>query len=230
MVKDNNTEKKERFQDRLASFISSKRTMLLVFLCLIVGGLVVLTVFSEIDTQINEEATLLIEKAQANYQEWLIEEDLNKKNIFENEIIESLDHIISNYSYNYPVLRALYTKGLIYFNNENWQTAHENFILIKDNFSQSYLTALALYFEGVCQEELNNPDLAIEAYLSIYKNYKTMPLLPAIIFSIGRLYDETEDYVKAEEFYNILKADYQNSTWTNHAINRIINLKSEGKL
>ena len=230
MLKDNNKEKKERFQDRLSSFISSKRTVLLVFLCLIVGGLLVMTVFSEIDTQINEEATLLIEKSQSSYKKWLVEEDLNKKNILENEIIESLDHIISVYSDKYAAQRSLYTKGLIYFNNKNWQAAYENFILIKDNFSQSYLTALALYFEGVCQEELNDPILAIEAYLSIYENYKTMPLLPGIIFSIGRLYDETEDYLKAEEYYNILKADYKNSTWTNYAINRIINLKSEGKL
>ncbi len=221
---------KQSFQDKLVSFIASKRIILIVFLCLLVAGFVVLAVTSEINNRIDERSTILVENAQQKYDDWLNEVLSEKKILLENELIDSLDNIISDYSGKYAAQRAIYIKGLIYFNTKNWQPAYENFILLKDDFKESYLTSLALFFAGVCQEELNNTELALDTYIYIYNSYKTLPLLPNVIFSIGRLYDEQENYEKAEEYYNILKSDYNFSTWTKYAINRIIYLKSEGKL
>lgn len=225
-----NTDTKKTIQDKIAEFIAEKRKVLLVIFGLILLFIVLLAVFSEIDKRISEQSAELVEDAQKKYDLWLNEENSENKNALETGLIESLDNIISDYPDKYAGGRAIYLKGLIYFNTEDWKNAYDNFILLNNKFKSSYLTSLALFFAGTCQEELNNPELAIEAYIEIIKNYKNMPLISNVIFSTGRLYDEQGNYEKAEEYYNVLKADYSNSTWTKYAINRLIYLKSTGKL
>jgi TolA-binding protein len=228
MIKNKDT--KKTFQDIVAEFISSKKTVILVIIGIILAFLLFFAVYSEIEKNINEQSAILAEDAQKKYDSWLNEENKENKDELENELLELIDKIINEYPDKYAALRAYYLKGLISYNKENWQDAYGNFILLKDDFRGSYLTSLALFLAGVCQEELNNSELAIEAYTEIYNNYKNMPLLPDVIFSIGRLYDNDGNYEKAEEYYNILKADYGSSLWTKYAINRIIYLKSIGKL
>ena len=228
MIKD--TESKKRLQDVIAEFISAKRTVILVFFGLVILFFLSFAVYTEIDKNINEEATVLAENAQQKYDDWLNEDDSNNKSEIETELMEQLDKIITDYSGKYAALRALYTKGLVYYNKEEWQSAYESFILTDDDFKGTYLHSLCIFLAGVCQEELNNPESAIDAYEAVYENYKHMPLITNVVFSIGRLYDEQGNYEKAQEYYNILKADYGSSIWTKYAINRVIYLKSAGKL
>ena len=113
---------------------------------------------------------------------------------------------------------------------ENWQQASESFLSLYTTFPTSYLGIEALFKAAICFEELDNFEKAIEYYTELTEQYVTSLRVPHAYFSIARLNEEKEDYEEAGRIYSLLKLDFPYSNWTNLAINRIIELKSRGKI
>ena len=222
--------RKVSITEKLSKFILYIRFVLWVILAVLFGGLLFYFIYTEITGRIREDSTVLVEKAEKLQSEWIKQEAGEQKQKLEEKLVADLDSIIKAYPNQYAGQRALFIRGNMYMNRKEWQQAAESFMTLKKSFPRSYLATEALFKTGVCQEELNEPEKAIASYTELTEKFKSSPRIPHAYFSIARLNEQKESYEEAVRIYNLLKLDYSYSYWTNLGINRIIELKSEGKI
>jgi TolA-binding protein len=106
----------------------------------------------------------------------------------------------------------------------------EAFQTLASRFPRSYLAPLALLYAGVSYEELGDAKQALASYQRLQQRYRDSYLLPRALFSVGRLLEVEGDSAGALKAYNELEDDHPDSNWTKVARNRIILLKTEGKI
>ena len=229
---------KQIFLNSLSSFLSSRGKILVTLLIILFLIIIGIAVYTEINSSIVEKSTILIEEMEEKYTSEFSkftendddQKKIEKKEMMEN-IISSLDDIIKKYSNYYAGQRALYLKGEIYFSDNQYEKALENYSIIINKYKKSYLAPISLNNIAVCHEELGDKDLAIENYKKLVELYSNdFPDISHVLFSIGRLYELKEDFKNALEYYSMLGDKYADSDWTVFSKNRIIYLKGEGKI
>jgi tetratricopeptide (TPR) repeat protein len=221
---------KAEFTERLINFLHSIRVLLWIILGGLIAGLLFYFIFMEINSTRKENATFLAEKAAKSYSDWLAEEDDSKKKSEEEKLSKDIEAILKAYPGQYASQRALHIRGNLHREKEEWEKAYESYFELYERFPSSYLGEEGLFLSAVCKEEANDSEEAIELLTQFADQYKKSPRLPHAYFSLGRLHELQEDYEEAHRIYNLLRLDYQTSNWTNFAINRIIYLKSKGKI
>jgi tetratricopeptide (TPR) repeat protein len=82
----------------------------------------------------------------------------------------------------------------------------------------------------VSYEELGDAQKALASYQRVEQRYRDSYLLPRVLFSTGRLLEAEGDYAGALKDYNRMEDEHPDSAWTRLARNRIIQLKTEGKI
>ncbi len=219
-----------KLTEKISRFIVSIRVFLYVLLGVIVIGLPVFLIYTGITKNQREAASILAEKAAEVHTEWASEEDEEKKTQLEKKILEETEIILNAYPRQYAARRALYIRGSVFYEKEQWQEAYDEYERLFVNFSSGYLAEEALFLAALCREEMGNFDESIELYARFTDSYSESPRTPHAYFSLGRLNEMKEDYEEAKNFYNTLKLDYPSSNWTNLAINRIIDLTQRGKI
>ncbi len=218
---------KQKLINSLNNFLLKNSKILIIILILLIITIISIAVTGTYKSGKNEESALAIEKIQTEYSELQSEKNGELSDDDINSIITSLDSVIEKFPSYYAEQRALFMKGDVYFTQKNYEKAFESFKAYSDKYTDTYLSPIALFNSGVCSEELDNLTQAIDIYESLLKKYrKSYPDIPGIIFSIARLYETTENYVKAHENYTELVDNYKNSGWTNFARDRIIYLKA----
>jgi TolA-binding protein len=219
-----------KFTTKISQFIISIRFFLYAILGFTIVGLLLYFVSTEVSKNRRENATVLAEKADEQYSEWITEEDEQEKSKLEAKLFEDTEVILRAYPKQYASQRALYIRGSVFYKKEDWQKASDEFMRLNESFPNSYLGAEALFFAAICQEELDNPDEAIKLYTKFTESYSNSPRIAHAYFSLGRLSETKENYQEAKGFYNTLKLDFPSSNWTNLAIDRIIDLTRRGKI
>lgn len=223
---------KQKLLKSISDFLSSKW----IFLIILIAGILVFaigaTVYNEIRSSINEKATVLIEEIEDSYTAVAgMESDDSGKSVKITEILKSLDDVIDNYSTFYAAQRALFLKGDVLFQDKQYDKASEIFNNFAEKYKKSYLAPIALNNAAVCYENTDQNDKAIDTYKKIESVYASeYPDISHVIFSLGRLYEKKEDYKTSADYYNLITSKYTNSDWTNFARDRIIYLKSAGKI
>ena len=218
------------FMEKFSQFLLRNRILLwslLISMAVLITGYFI---WFEWNKRIVENSSFLVEDAQGLYQIWKIEEDQNRKNEIEEELLEALNLVIRKYPHQYAAERALFIKGNLFFEKENWDDAAKADRDLANFFAKGYLASLSLFNAAVAYEELNEPDKALANYKLITENYSDNYLLPHALFSLGRLYEQKEEYDLALSSYNRLEDGYSASNWTKIARNRIIELTINGKI
>lgn len=224
-------ENKPTLSDKIAKLFMSSRIVLIILVCVVIGGIIGYFIFSEINKVAQEESATAMEKVIDDYmKDYRAETDEVLKEELRIKIIDTFSKIEESYSGQYAAQKSLFLKGNLHFDSKELDLAYECYVELSEKYSESVFAEEALLTAGICQEELGNIDIAIEHYNKFKTKYRDSYLVPRIIFSLGRLYEEKEDYVSAKENYDILKTDYRNTNWTRYAINRIIYLTVEGKI
>lgn len=218
------------FMEKISQFLLRNRILLWSLLICITVLITGYFIWFEWNRRTIENSTILAEDAQGLYQEWSIEEDQNKKNEIEEELLEALNLIIRKYPHQYAAERALFIKGSLFFEIENWDDAAKAYLDLANSFAKGYLAPLSLFNAAAAYEELNEPDKALAHYQLITESYSGNYLLPHALFSLGRLYEQKEEYDLALSSYNRLEDGYSASNWTKIARNRIIELTINGKI
>lgn len=223
------TEAKPTFLDHLANFLTKYRVLLLGLLI----GLTVLVagyfVYSEVHKQARERSALMAERAQDLYQEWESLQEQTARKAKEQELREQIDRILDKYPRQYAAQRALYLKASLAYGNRMWQEAAESYETLARSFPKSYLAEISLAAAAVSHEQAGDVQAAIAACERFSARYAESFARPHVLFALGRLYEQQEDFAAAVRTYNSLEEEFPFSDWTKAGRNRIIALKIDGK-
>ncbi len=221
---------KAKFIEKFSQLLLRNRVLIWSLLISIAVLIIGYFIWFEWNRRTVENSSLLAEDAHELYQEWSSEEDQNKKDEIEEELLEALNLVIRKYPHQYAAERSLFIKGNLFFEKENWAEAAKAYLDLAHSFAKGYLAPVSLFNAAVAFEELDEPDKALANYKVITDIYSDNYLLPHAFFSLGRLYEQKEKYDLALSIYNRLEEDYSASNWTKIARNRIIALNIKGKI
>jgi TolA-binding protein len=223
-------EAKPRFLDRLSVILQRGRLALLILLIAVLAGIVAYFVWTEVQNAAREKSARWAEQAQELEQQWASESEATKKQSLEKELTDLLARILSRYPRQYAAQRALLLQADMAYRSKDWSKAAENWQALARRFPRSYLAPLSLLYAGVSYEELGDAKQALSSYQRVQERYRDSYLLPRALFSSGRLRESEGDWAGALKAYNQLEDDHPDSNWTKMARNRIIQLKTEGKI
>ena len=224
------TEAKPRLVDRLAAFLQKYRIVLLVLLIALVVFVVVYFSWSEWQKRSREKSTLMAERAQKLYEQWLEADPEDKRESLQQDLNQLIDQIKKRYPRQYAAQRAGFIRASMAFENEQWPEAAQGYKSVADSFSKSYLAPLSLFNAGIAFEQDEDVDKGITAFQELVDNHADSFLVPHALFSLGRLYETQEDFENAFKVYDKLEDEYPLSNWTKMGRNRIIDLKIKGKI
>ena len=216
---------KEKFLQQISNFLQKNRIILLILLIVIVAFIIVFAIVSAVAENRTDRSTIIVERVQESFDQWNIETDEQVKSALEEEIVTELEYILDTYPRTYAGQRGLFILGNLHFAKEEWQPAVENYSLLAERFADSYLAPVSLINAAVAHEESGDIESAITVYEGIVEAYQeTFPQTPYVLFTLGRLYETSNDLETARLKYNQIIDDFSASSWTNLARNRIISL------
>jgi len=225
MVKTTEISAKKRFLNSLSAFLIKYRITLIISLVTLVLVLIGYFVWIDRQSKQRERAAVLAEETQELVDRWQIESDPNAKEALAAEFLEAVDLIVDKYPRQYGAARAQYLRASVYFEQEKWQEALDDFLQVARERARGYLAVLSLFNAAVCSEELDNPEEAISLYQEIAQSHPESHLVPHALFSSGRLYEQTGDTEAALAAYKQLDEEFPLSNWTKAGRNRIISLE-----
>lgn len=216
---------KDKFLASLSNFLVKRKVFLLILLA---AAAVIIAAVAVIDSVTERKANLAaesVELVQEKYADWL-EADEADKEALEAEILEKIDAITDQYHSTFAAQRAVYIKGNIEFQKENWTAASENFLESADMNKDSYLAPISMMLAGSAFENGGSYEEALGVYNDIYADYdKIFPDVPRVMLSIGRLNEQTGDEAAAIDAYNELIDNYPGSGWASFARTRLIQIE-----
>ena len=213
------------FLHRLTSIVHSLRYILLGVLGALVVLIITWAIVIEVRSNRTESATVLAERAQERLDEWIDEEDEEKKAIIAEELQGTLLSIIDTYPRLYATQRAYHIQGSFLFRSEQWEVAANSFLDLAEKFPKSYLAPISIVNAAVSYEEAEQDVRALETYRRIIDEFaEVSPEIPRVLFSLGRLSETVGTTQQALEYYTRLVDEYSTSSWTNLARDRIIYL------
>ena len=223
-----NTAQKKNASDKVAEFISNNRTILWIFLGVFLAAIII---FAIIDTNIqkrNDSFSDRIVELQDDYQAWTAAEE-DKKDELESSFLEKAGAYIDSEEGSILADKSHFLRGQLYLQKEEWNSAAEDFMSIVDSSPESYLASVSLYNGAAAYENSGDLAKALEILSRISENYRaTSPMLPEVLFNIGRINEAMNNPDDAVAAYKDLTESYPSSNWTNLAKTRIISLKASG--
>lgn len=183
-----------------------------------------------INSNKEKSATGLFEKALEKINEFDKLTNIYSKQEMEKEIINLLDQPIARYPNTIAGKRALYYKGYIFFNTQNYEKAEKVFNTFINKYKNNYLADKAYYFLSYCYSENNKINEAIELLKNFNERYKNSYFLPAINYRIANLYEQKGNKDEAVLYYQKIIDEFPNSAEKENAKNKLIILKNNIKL
>lgn len=143
-------------------------------------------------------------------------------------MLDSLtEEALSDYPKMFASQRALFVRGLMALENQEWEDAYTSFETLADQWPDSYLAPVGLYNAGSAREEAGDTDGAQAAWTRLAENYTSLsPDVPAALFSLGRLSESQNSQDEALGYYSDLEARFPDSRWTDWAKDRILVIES----
>ena len=118
----------------------------------------------------------------------------------------------------------------MYLEKEDYDAALVAFRRLAETAQDSYLGTEGLYNMGVILEETGQSEEALSVYRQLVDDHPHSVHAPHAQFSVGRVLEGQEKHQEAAVAYDTLRSAHPDSGWTNFAVNRIIWLKSTGKV
>ena len=213
-------------KETLSNIIYNYRYPLLSILGITILGLIGLGIYNSVMADRIEEATIIIERIEEDFQTWKTAEQDDEWESMRLELLTRIDSVLESYSRLYPAQRGYLLKGHIAYVSEDWAAAATYYETLADTFPDSYLAPVALMNGAVAMEHAEDFAAAEAFYQRVTNSYENAPNMPYALFSLGRVREMLEDYNGAVTAYNKLLERYPNSYWTNLGRNRIIYLET----
>lgn len=223
------SEEKVRFSETLSRLLHRGRfvfwTLFGVAILLLLGYFV----YTEVNRTRREKATLLVEEASLQFDEWKAETEQEPKATIEARLIERLDLIGEKYPRQYANQRAGMIRASMLAEQEKWAEAAAEYLRVVEGFPRGYLAPIALFNAAVSLEDAADSAAAREAYSRVVTEYPASYLAPHALFSRGRLFEAEGDLESAKADYTNLTDNHPSSGWTRLAKNRILSLQLKGR-
>ena len=126
--------------------------------------------------------------------------------------------------------RANLLKAEVEFRNKNFEAARTAYIVAASKVKKTYLAPICYFNAATACEELNDAAKAIE-YYTLAAEDKNFADPTRAWFAVGRLKENSLDYVGAKEAYEKITAkDNTQDPWHNLAKSRLISMQIDGKI
>jgi TolA-binding protein len=224
-------EEKLRFRDVFFNFLNRYRMVFLglgVAILVIIAGILIAT---EVQKSRVEAGSLAQEALEKDFSAWRGEKDETKKADLEKKLLDSARTIIAAYGGTFAEQRSYDLEASVAYEKKEFDKAAERWNSLADRYPRSYLAPIALSNAAAAWEEKGDRAKARASLERVLKSYETdYADIPRVLFSLARLQEQENQPEKAAEFYNQLLDRFASSSWTKLARDRIIYLKSIGKL
>lgn len=217
---------RERFINWLSKTLSKHRRAIAVTGITLVVALIGLVSYFEIQERRLEESLVLVEEAEEQFREWRNLEGDEREDM-ESDLRSTLSEVIDGYPRLYSAQRALFIRGNLRLEQEQWEQAIEDFRRVGEDFAESHLALISLSNIAAAYEELGEMEQALTTYEELStKREERNPLRARALFSIGRIQEQMGEPDEARSSYEELVSEYSDSEWTNLALNRILVLET----
>ncbi len=126
-------------------------------------------------------------------------------------------------------VRASMLAADIYFQKKDYSSSLNSWLNAAAGDEHAYTSPVCYYNAGICAEELGDNANAV-SYFEKASNKADFYLAPHALFSLGRVYESSSDYEKAVTAYQKLIDNYADDEYTKLAHDRVIALKTDGKV
>ncbi|MDR1316226.1 MAG: tetratricopeptide repeat protein [Spirochaetales bacterium] len=231
-----------RFIDEISSFVQHRRKVFIFLAILIIAGLIGLVIVLQIRKNRQEASLIRLEAVEKQQAEWIsAREEADKENAeadvvsnaqtLETELIEAAEALVREYKGLYAQMRAYDILASAAFTKKEYEKAARLWTDLAGEHAQSYFAPLALLNAAAAWEEAGNQDRAVEALTEILEKFSTtFPDIPRVLSLLGWFAENSQRFEDAKTYYNRLIDEYQGSSWTKLAHNRIIRLQIENKI
>ncbi|MCK9287234.1 MAG: tetratricopeptide repeat protein [Sphaerochaetaceae bacterium] len=227
MAKENEKDISGKVESTLNSFITRHRLVLIIIGVAIVLALIGLWIGLGVSANITEANQLKIDTLQVEYDTWAALED--KTTDEANASLTSLKDDLAELSRKgkkYPALKALYLLGMIEFNHEKYQEAHDYFIEASNKAGTSFLASLSLMNAAVCIEMSGDSVKALDMYQAVYDRFGTdAPEAPKALFNVARLHEAANNLELARAIFQQLADEFPSSEYAKLAQSRLVTLQ-----
>lgn len=227
MAKENEKDISGKVESTLNSFITRHRLVLIIIGVAIVLALIGLWIGLGVSANITEANQLKIDTLQVKYDTWAALED--KTTDEANASLTSLKDDLAELSRKgkkYPALKALYLLGMIEFNHEKYQEAHDYFIEASNKAGTSFLASLSLMNAAVCIEMSGDSVKALDMYQAVYDRFGTdAPEAPKALFNVARLHEAANNLELARAIFQQLADEFPSSEYAKLAQSRLVTLQ-----
>lgn len=230
----NQEQDKKNLSENISQFFTKFKKPLLLVVGVFIVALVAISIISALSASMEKSALVQYDKIDSAYTAALktqqTEEVLNNEQI--SAIITDIDALVQRYPKTVSALQALLLKADYFIQKKDYEKALDAYLQIIKVNSMHYIADIARQNAAAMYEELGNIDKAIEVLEILDSNTKKDIFLSHnhVLFSLGRLYEQKQDFQKAVQFYMQLIATGTNDDWTKLSQSRIIALKAEKKV
>lgn len=216
---------KQAFIEGLSRFLTQYKKILIGAGVAVVVILAAVVIVINVREKQKAEASLIVEEAQELYQEWATAEEGDKPAL--EEVTALTDKIISEYDGTFAAKEALFIRGDLAFQQEEWSDAVRFFDQVTEEFSYDYKTTAALFLGAEASEKAGDYDGSLEKYRRLAAQEEAvLNDVPRARFNIGRILYEKGEKEEARSVFNELIEDEPDNQWSNFARTVLIKMDS----
>lgn len=171
-----------------------------------------------------------MEQLNELYWSWYAESETIRKSNLAKKFLDDADSILGQFPQRYASQRALYLRAQYLFELEQWDEAANDWSAMSDRWPDSYLSQLGLFNAAVAAEQAGNIQVGIDYLLQLIEKWDSGIIVPRAKFSLGRLFEQQSEYLRAQETYDELIDQHEGSNWAVISRNRVIALETQGLL
>ena len=212
------------FRERIAEGLTRKWKAVTLVIVLIGAVMAVVLIMGNLQENRRNKSAMLAEDIQELFVEWEQADDEDRD---DTEITGLIEQALSEYPRDFAAQRALFTRALMALENEEWESAADDFQELADRRPGSYLAPVSLFNAGSALEEAGRVEDAEAAWRRLAEQYaETSPDVPEALFNLGRLSEARGDIEGAFEHYREIGSRFPRSRWKDLAKSRILKLEA----
>jgi tetratricopeptide (TPR) repeat protein len=226
---ENRMEAKEkvRLSDLINNFMRKYRVALAIIGIALITVIAVVGIVSFINHDRLVKSTASLEELDILFEKWEVADE-SGKSVAGDRVIESAGTLIARFGGTYAALKAGMMQAAVLYERKDYLAAELAYNAIHTRGPKSHLAPKALAGAAVMAEERGDKDKAIGYLQQAITQYPNATGANRVIFTIGRIFEETRQYDKALEQYRSLVAKGQNDDWTKLSQSRIIHVTTLG--
>ncbi len=216
-----------KFSEKLNDFLRNNRKAIIIAGIAILALVVALGAYSFVRQDRLTKSTAALEAIEASFDAWTAAAESEKAGQGD-ALLAATAELRKKHPGSYGALRASIVVARVLYARKDYAGAEAAFASVADEDPASHLAAPSLSNASAMAEERGDKEAALAYLLRADEAYPGAPGAARVVFSIGRVYEETKQYDKAIGAYERLVAAGEDDDWTKLARDRIIFLRSTG--